>query len=369
MHAVLKSALALSAALAAAHASAQVTFYQHEDFGGVSFTTDRPIDNFQRFGGFNDRASSVVVKGKPWEVCDDAEFRGRCMVLRPGNYRSLRDMGMNDRLSSARAVQRHVQYGPDRYAPRPMPGQITLFEHNDFQGRAIKADGSVTDFRRYGANDRASSAVVLGDRWEACENINYGGRCVVLRPGRYPNLGAMGLNDRLSSVREIQPTVRIDDGRYAPPPPQPVYDWRRRPDDRLHQANVTDVRAVYAAQQQQHCWVEREKVVQDRGPNVGGALIGGVIGGILGHQIGGGSGRDIATVGGAVAGAAIGANAGPDGRTTSIQNVQRCATTPAQGRPDYWDVTYTFRGAEHHVQATSPPGRTITVNDRGEPRL
>jgi uncharacterized protein YcfJ len=41
---------------------------------------------------------------------------------------------------------------------------------------------------------------------------------------------------------------------------------------------------------------------------------------------------------------------------------------PSQAKPDYWDVTYTFRGQEHHVQMVTPPGRTITVNRLGEPR-
>lgn len=368
MKIVFRTTLALAATLAAAHASAQITFYQQDDFGGASFTSPKAIDNFERFG-FNDKVSSIVVKGSPWEVCDDAGFRGQCMVLRPGSYRSLREMNMNNRLSSARAVAGNVQYGPDRYAPRPLGGQVTLFENDDFQGRSVDARNNVANFQRFGFNDRASSVVVLGERWEACENANYSGRCVVLRPGRYPSLRSMGLNDKLSSVRMVQATVRVDDNRYAPPPPMPVYDWRRRPEDRLQQANVIDVRAVYA-QPQQQCWVEREKVVQDRGgANVGGALIGGVIGGILGHQIGGGTGRDIATVGGAVAGAAIGANAGPGGRSTSIQNVQRCSATPPDSKPDYWDVTYDFRGTQHHVQTVAPPGRTITVNDRGEPRL
>jgi uncharacterized protein YcfJ len=52
----------------------------------------------------------------------------------------------------------------------------------------------------------------------------------------------------------------------------------------------------------------------------------------------------------------------------STQDVQRCATTPSQRRPEFWDVTYDFRGQEHRVQMTAPPGATITVNRRGEPR-
>ena len=368
MKAILKSALAVVAAVLSIHASAEVTFYEHDNFDGRAFTAQEPVDNFRRFG-FNDRASSVVVVGEPWEVCDDADFRGRCMILRPGSYPSLRDMNMNDRLSSARAIGRDRRYDEGRYAPQPMMGQITFYEHDGFQGRAFATEGDVENFKRFGFNDRASSVVVLGQRWEACEHVNFTGLCVILRPGRYPSLSSMGLNDRISSVRIVHPTARFHDGRYAPPP-VPVYDWRRRPEERIHEARVTSVRAVFAAPQQR-CWVEREQVVQEqrRDPNVGGAVVGGILGGILGHQIGGGTGRDIATVGGAVAGAAIGANVGRDAQTTSIQNVQRCAATPAQGRPDYWDVTYQFRGIEHHMQSTSPPGATVLVNDNGEPRL
>ena len=63
-------------------------------------------------------------------------------------------------------------------------------------------------------------------------------------------------------------------------------------------------------------------------------------------------------------GAVIGAQADRD-RTP----VQRCTAVPPQGAPEYWDVTYVFRGIEHRVQTTFPPGPTITVNEAGEPRL
>jgi uncharacterized protein YcfJ len=365
---ILYTAFAVLTAALAGHASAQVTFYEHDNFGGRAFTTQEPVFNFKDYG-FNDRASSVVVTGRPWEVCEHAEFQGRCMVLRPGSYPSLRAMDMNDRLSSTRPfVPERPNAG--RFAPHPMPGQIIFYEHNDFQGRAFATEQDVPSFRQFGFNNRASSVVVLGERWEACEHHDFTGLCVILRPGRYPNLGAMGLNDKLSSVRVVPSTARYDDARYAPRP-VPVYDWRRRPEERVYEVNVSSVRAVYAAPQQR-CWVEREQVVREqRGePNVGGAVVGGIIGGILGHQIGGGTGRDIATVGGVVAGAAIGANAGRDsGQVTSTQNVQRCAAVPAQGRPEYWDVTYNFRGVEHHMQTSTPPGATVTVNESGEPRL
>jgi len=57
------------------------------------------------------------------------------------------------------------------------------------------------------------------------------------------------------------------------------------------------------------------------------------------------------------------------GAVVSTRDVQRCTATPPQARPDYWDVTYHYRGVEHHMQTTSPPGPMVTVNEAGEPRM
>jgi uncharacterized protein YcfJ len=243
--------------------------------------------------------------------------------------------------------------------------RIIFYENESFGGRSFSTSRQVGDFERQGFNDRASSVVVLSDRWEACQNARFGGRCVVLRPGRYPSLGAMGLDDRVSSVRMVGTSARIADDRYAPAP-APVYDNRRRGNERLYTANVTSVRAVVGTPTQR-CWVEREQVGGSGGANVPGAIVGALIGGVLGHQVGGGRGQDVATAGGAVAGAVVGSNAGRNSGGYS-QDVQRCTSTPGQSQADYWDVTYSFRGTEHRIQMASPPGRTVTVNGRGEPR-
>ena len=371
----LKTTLAALALLAAGAASADATFYEHSNFEGRAFTAPQHrVEDFRRYG-FNDRVSSLVITGRqPWEVCEHVEFGGRCVVLPPGHYRSLGDMHMNDRLSSARPVW-HDGHGDDHHPPPPPPplppshgGQIAFFEHSGFQGRAFQVSGEVGNFQQFGFNDRASSVIVLGERWEVCEHAGFQGRCVILRPGRYASLGAMGLNDRLSSVRPVPPTARYDEVRYAPVV-EPVYDWRRRPQERYYEAQVTSAQAVFTGPQQQRCWIERDRVAVERHneTNVGGAVIGGILGGILGHQIGSGPNRDLATAGGAVVGAVVGANVGT--QTVVTRPTQRCASVPPQGRPDYWDVTYQFRGMQHHVQTTYPPGPTVTVNDDGEPRL
>jgi uncharacterized protein YcfJ len=246
--------------------------------------------------------------------------------------------------------------------------QITFYENEGFRGRAFTTNKQVGNFARQGFNDRASSVVVDRGRWEVCEDARFEGRCVVLRRGSYDSLRGMGMDSRISSVRPVSSGARPENEAPAPLA-APNYEYRQRPSERIYEAPVTSVRAVVGPPEQR-CWVERQQAVEGRRdePNVGGAILGGIIGGVLGHQVGSGRGKDVATAGGAVAGAAIGANAGRgDGGATYDRDVQRCTTGPS-GPPQYWDVTYNFRGVEHRVQMSAPPGQTIAVNGSGEPR-
>jgi hypothetical protein len=88
MQMTVKTLLGVAALAFATQAAAQITFYEGEGFRGRAFTTGKQVWNFERLG-FNDRASSVVVARGRWEVCEDARFEGRCVVLRPGSYDSL----------------------------------------------------------------------------------------------------------------------------------------------------------------------------------------------------------------------------------------------------------------------------------------
>jgi uncharacterized protein YcfJ len=243
--------------------------------------------------------------------------------------------------------------------------QVTFYEREGFEGRSFTTHTPIENFGRYGFNDRASSVVVGRDSWEICDDVRYSGRCVVLGPGQYPSLASMGMNNRASSVRAVSTNVHVDERPY------PAHEYRRREHERLYEANVTLVRAVMGPPEQR-CWMEREQVVQERSSslNVPAAIVGAVVGGILGHQVGRGRGNDIATAGGAVGGAAVGANVGRDngGQQSYSRDVQRCVNEPSQARPAYWDVTYNFRGVDHGMQLMSPPGATVTVNERGEPR-
>lgn len=217
MNAILRTMLALAGVAFTAQATAQATFYEHQDFAGRTVKAAKQVPSFERHG-FNDVASSVVIVGNPWEVCEDDGFNGRCIVLRAGRYASLREMGLNDRISSARVVSRNARIDEDRYAPAPVAAQVTFYEREGFDGRSFTTATEVVNLRRTGFNERASSAVVVGDSYEVCDDNRFRGRCVVLRPGRYASLAAMGLSDRVSSVRTVTSNARIADDRYAPAP-------------------------------------------------------------------------------------------------------------------------------------------------------
>jgi len=243
--------------------------------------------------------------------------------------------------------------------------QVTFYEQEGFHGRTYTTNGTINNLDRSGFNDRASSVIVEHGNWLVCEDSDFRGSCIALRPGQYPSLATMGMNNRISSIR------RVGSGgpsySYAPPPQAPApYPYYPHHGERLYTADVVAVRAV-TGPPEQRCWVEQQQVSAPNQPNIPGAIIGGVLGGVLGHQVGGGRGNDVATAVGAVAGTAIGANANRGGQTYT-QDVQRCASVPGSAQVAYWDVTYVFRGATHRAQLAYAPGATISVNGRGEPR-
>ena len=112
-----KTLIALAASLLSCSAWAQITFDEHDGFRGRAFTTNKAVRDFSSFG-FNDRASSVVVENGRWEVCENSDFGGACVVLQRGSYASLGGMGLNDELSSTRPSDPRRAHAPN--APEPM---------------------------------------------------------------------------------------------------------------------------------------------------------------------------------------------------------------------------------------------------------
>ena len=83
MTTMLRTLLALAGVAFATHAAAQATFFEDEGYAGRSVNATQQIPAFERYG-FNDRASSVVIVGERWEICQDSQFNGPCRRVAPG---------------------------------------------------------------------------------------------------------------------------------------------------------------------------------------------------------------------------------------------------------------------------------------------
>ena len=98
--------LALAAALLSQFAAAQageLTLFSRDNFRGEEVTIRDGIRDL-REAGFNDRASSLIVRSGVWEVCEHRDFGGYCATFERGEYPELRRF--NNSISSARQIER-----------------------------------------------------------------------------------------------------------------------------------------------------------------------------------------------------------------------------------------------------------------------
>ncbi len=81
---------------------------------------------------------------------------------------------------------------------------LTIFEDDNFGGRATTLRSATPDLRVTGLDGKASSLRVGRDEfWEVCSNRNYGGSCVVVS-GAESSLRRSGWNDRIESARPVR---------------------------------------------------------------------------------------------------------------------------------------------------------------------
>lgn len=70
---------------------------------GQPVRLDNEVNDLNRYR-FNDRAQSIVINYGRWEFCSDANFRGRCVVMGPGQYARI-DGGLDRKVSSIRRAR------------------------------------------------------------------------------------------------------------------------------------------------------------------------------------------------------------------------------------------------------------------------
>ena len=215
------------------YAPPRIQLYEAPGFRGRTMALDQSSPNLEGSWGLTN-ASSAIVSGGTWEVCTEYNYSGRCQALPPGQYNDL-GAQLNYRIVSARAleVNRPVTAPPSQVgqttigpftlslpqlqapvavvpAPQPVRPQawngerfrIEVYTETDFRGTAWTVDGDMDNLRNTGFNDRIRSMRIYGGNWEACEDRDYGGTCMVYGPGDYRRLPPQ-LDQSISSLRRI----------------------------------------------------------------------------------------------------------------------------------------------------------------------
>ncbi len=179
-----------------------ITVFDDQNFRGRSATFRQDVPNLEPLG-INDRISSLRVgPGEQWEVCEHANYQGRCVVV-SGAEPDLRTNRWNDLISSMRRVGRF---------PRPpfeRDPYIVLFERTNYRGNPRNYSEAVPS----GLGRRVQSVTIGRGSWELCEGNNFTGRCVTLDQS-VPDLATYNLRNRISSLRPV--------GESTPPP---TSDW------------------------------------------------------------------------------------------------------------------------------------------------
>ena len=81
---------------------ASVVLFDQPNFRGQSFRVDSQDPQLR---GFVNRARSVQVTGGSWDLCDRANFGGRCVAV-SGNVPDLSSLGLAGRVASVRTRSR-----------------------------------------------------------------------------------------------------------------------------------------------------------------------------------------------------------------------------------------------------------------------
>ncbi len=202
-----KASFFLLAAMLLAHATTiagELTLFSHQHFGGREITVREATPNLKE-AGFNDKASSMVIRSGRWELCVDADYRGECQVFERGEYRSL--ARLNYKISSVREV------GSDRDGPtwRRSAGQkglIELYAQANFKGNHTAVLRDSPDLVQLGFKNRAASVVVEEGNWQLCTDHDYRGTCKTLVPGRYEHLGPLA--GKVASLRMMEADQHFD---------------------------------------------------------------------------------------------------------------------------------------------------------------
>lgn len=211
--------------------NADVVLYRHAGYRGSAYGLNQDAWNLSTLH-FNDEVSSIEIRRGTWEICEHANFQGRCYTVDA----SVSALQLNDAISSIRRIDGHRgrrhgenqnyghggnrgdgnnhgnrdNHGGNRNGDRGDHGNrqgghgsrnpdVVLYEHGNYQGRFVRIDSDIANLSTLGLNDAASSIRITSGTWEVCEHANYQGQCQIINASQAGIL----MNDRVSSLRRV----------------------------------------------------------------------------------------------------------------------------------------------------------------------
>jgi hypothetical protein len=179
-----------------------ITVYSDKGFSGRSWNFDKDVRNLGSMGMGNQISSVKLAGGGRWRLCRSSSFDGCVEVT--GDVWDLRELGINDQVNSIQRAGGGGGWGGSGGGGWGGSGggsrdTAILYEQTGFRGRSVTVDGSSSNLRELGFNDKAMSIRVRGS-WQLCSDANFRGRCVSVQ-GDQDDLGRFGLGRNLSSIR------------------------------------------------------------------------------------------------------------------------------------------------------------------------
>jgi len=180
-----------------------LTMFADSNFRGEALTFRNDVPNLATVNLFKLASSLRVADGEQWEVCDQPDYGGACLVI-SGSENDLGRRGWNDRIASARRVRGGA--GGGRRGGGSVPGNQTgleLYADARFYGERQVFRSAVSNLYQLGFNDRAMSlSIPQGDVWEVCIEANF--RDCRSFSASVMDLTELGLARNISSVRPIR---------------------------------------------------------------------------------------------------------------------------------------------------------------------
>ena len=179
-------------------AGAGVTIYAEPNFRGPNANVHGDLADLRQVN-MNDRVASLRIgRGEVWEVCENANYRGRCRLFSDDDA-NLDRVNWGGMISS----MRRLRSGEGRGFLPPasqMRSRLVIFDDTAFRGRSVAITNQTPTVRLPG--DRARSVKVYGGAWELCDRDRFRGRCVTVTD-KVPDLGRVGLRDTVASAHPV----------------------------------------------------------------------------------------------------------------------------------------------------------------------